>query len=123
MEREDPLYHWKKHSGFKKGLLTDIVFGDEAIPHNDYQTTTNSQFQTKSQTDQQGFAGRSSGFAISDKGQKHIFFGDSSIASNKDSVTRNDFKETIVSGVNSIYSLTRKKKYSRDSCISYKTRK
>ena len=25
----DPLYDWKKHSGFKKGLATDVVFGDE----------------------------------------------------------------------------------------------
>jgi hypothetical protein len=28
-EAPDPLYFWKKHSGFKKGLLTDIVMGDE----------------------------------------------------------------------------------------------
>lgn len=112
-EKTDPLYHWKRHSGFKKGLLTDIVFGDEATPQTIYQTTTNSQFQTKNKIDEQRFAGRSSGFTISDKGQKHIFFGDSSISPNNESVTRSDFKETIVNGVDSNYKLIQKRIISR----------
>ena len=41
----DPLYPWKKHSGFKKGLATDIIMGDVR------KWTGNAQFATTMHTD------------------------------------------------------------------------
>ncbi len=92
---QDPLYHWKKHSGFKKGLLTDIVLGDEHIvPRSHYVTTMNSDFGTKQLESGGKIAGRSSGFVISDKGQKHIMFGDEKLidGDRQETITKNTFK-------------------------------
>lgn len=73
---QDPLYHWKKHSGFKKGLLTDIVLGDEHVSKGQYSTTMKEDYVKKTISNEGKTAGRFSGFVISDKGQKHIMFGD-----------------------------------------------
>ena len=90
----DPLYHWKKHSGFKKGLLTDIVLGDEHIAKNQFTTTMQTDYKKKTIETQGKTAGRFSGFVISDKGQKHIMFGDVKMQENdrQDSVTKVTFK-------------------------------
>jgi hypothetical protein len=90
----DPLYHWKKHSGFKKGLLTDIVLGDEHVAKNQFTTTMQTDYKKKSIEKHGKTAGRFSGFVISDKGQKHIMFGDVKMQENdrQDSVTKVTFK-------------------------------
>ena len=90
----DPLYHWKKHSGFKKGLLTDIVLGDEHSAKAQYTTTMQTDFKRKVLENGGKVAGRFSGFSISDKGQKHIMFGDTKMQENDrlDSVTMVNFK-------------------------------
>jgi hypothetical protein len=96
MASQDPLYCWKKHSGFKKGLLTDIVLGDQPTSHGQYETTMHTEYSQKSLSENQKFAGRSSGFVISDKGQKHINFGDEKIGDQCESVTDIDFKAPVI---------------------------
>ncbi|KAJ3272891.1 hypothetical protein HDV01_005214 [Terramyces sp. JEL0728] len=92
--QDDPLYPWKKHSGFKKGLYTDIVMGEEHMSKSKYETTMNSDYIPKTICNNEKIAGRSSGFAISDQKQKHISFGDSNLDANlrQESVTENAYK-------------------------------
>ncbi|KAJ3255618.1 hypothetical protein HK103_006143 [Boothiomyces macroporosus] len=92
--QDDPLFPWKKHSGFKKGLLTDIVMGDEHMSKSKYETTMNSDYVPKRISNNQKIAGRSSGFVISDPSQKHISFGDGNLVSSEhqESVTESAYK-------------------------------
>jgi hypothetical protein len=98
MEQKDRFYHWKKHSGFKKGLKTDIVFGDGVVWHNDYLTTMQSEYKTlgKVKETHEKSAGKSSGFAISDRGQKHIIFGDVKLHADNESLTAAAFKAPVI---------------------------
>eukprot|EP00842_Homolaphlyctis_polyrhiza_P005632 jgi/Hompol1/606/HPOL_002549-RA len=113
----DPLYVWKKHSGFKMGLLTDIVMGDEhkfsgssqycSTMHADYdgslatitQGADTQNGKTKHQTRRQGFvptcpAGKPLGFTSSRKSEMHIVFGDAKMVSDERhaSMTDRDFR-------------------------------
>ena len=116
--KNDPLYPWKKHSGFKKGLLTDIVYGDDRkwSGNAQFSTTMHEDYDAKrlalhrdpnalekfiqknnSHLDSSVYiptsaAGRPLGAATN--GGNHISFGDAS-RENKaryESLTANDFK-------------------------------
>jgi hypothetical protein len=103
MATEDPLYPWKKHSGFKKGLLTDIVLGDQRTSHGQYETTMNTEYIQKQLSQNEKFAGRSSGFAVSDRLQKHIRFGDDKVSERHVSVTGQTFIEQPLPNIQGIY--------------------
>jgi hypothetical protein len=85
----DPLYQWKKHSGFKKGLATDIVLGDlrKWTGPIQYNSTMHSDFNTDNS---QGL----SSFKAGRKPEQNISFGDTSTENKArfESLTSNDFK-------------------------------
>lgn len=91
-DKSDPLYAWKKHSGFKKGLLTDIVLGDQPSSHGQYDTTMQRDYLPKILQKNIKFAGRSS----SDKETKHIVFGDVKLPQEVVSMTGTAFKKPVV---------------------------
>ncbi|KAI8913234.1 hypothetical protein EDD86DRAFT_187490 [Gorgonomyces haynaldii] len=71
---QDSLYHWKKHSGFKKGLATDIVMGNKHTSDEPV-TTMHSDYVPKQKIDVMP-AGKPIGFDTTDKTRNHIVFGD-----------------------------------------------
>lgn len=88
----DPLYQWKKHSGFKKGLATDIVLGDlrKWTGPAQYDSTMRSDFNNTKLHD-------SSALKIFKKGEHHISFGDRSTENKArfESLTAKDFKPPV----------------------------
>jgi hypothetical protein len=85
---------WKKRSGFKKGLLTDIVLGDEHVSKGHFETTMHADYGSKTVEQGGKIAGRFSGFLISDPTEKHINFGDVKLINSDDrkqSITKNAF--------------------------------
>lgn len=110
---DDKLYSWKKHSGFKMGLLTDIVMGDEhkfsgpsqyrSTMHADYTghllATPENSLPKPPSADLSGPAGKSLGFTSSKKSEIHIVFGDPKMVSDerKHSMTDSDFKAHTIS--------------------------
>jgi hypothetical protein len=88
--KDDPLRFWKKREGFKKGLLTDIIFGERNVKDsNAYLTTIQSEY-VKRELEDRKTAGRFSGYI---KGTKHIVFGDAKLKNNFESVTHETYSQ------------------------------
>ena len=88
---QDPLYQWRKHSGFKKGLATDIVLGDLSKWSGtaQYESTMHSDFNAyQSKSDQNHTV------SLIKKGEHNISFGDRKTDNNArfESLTAKDFK-------------------------------
>ena len=73
--QQDKLYHWKKHSGFKKGSRTDIVLGDNGVGHI---STMARDYQTHAPRMQKA-AGQALGFDTSDRSINNLQLGDSKL--------------------------------------------
>jgi hypothetical protein len=87
---------WKKTSGFKKGLLTDIHMGD-----NNYSgqmvTTMTCDFVKKSIEKDLKPAGKKIGFDVNNKSINHIILGDECFGA---STLKNHAKQPAVYGTN-----------------------
>lgn len=93
VEKQDPLGPWKKHSGFKKGLRTDIVMGDEKAPQERYESTMSAHYTIKKLEEIGKIAGQSSGISVSNRSQKYILLGDYNTPQVTKSVTKEAMTE------------------------------